>query len=732
MKRLVVASLVIAVMVAGFPMVGSGDSGMATETDTAGEQSADLPGPSSAVLQLNDTDGSGNETERHRNPDDRDGEGDEGALGSWLSGRLADKLGGGAIQISEGQYELARNVLGDDYDKRLEQFIEVAGDAGNTTAEEKEETLRSARDKEEELIDLRQEFEETRAAYEEAVENGNTERARELARELVALADRIEDVSADLKELLAGVESITGEDLSEVQTTVEQLQNESTAEASEIATRVFESTELSVDIANERLSFLDPAVLTGQIQTVDGEPLADEEIRLTVGNKTHRVETGPDGEFSLEHRPTDLPLSTDTLPVAYVPEPNSIYLGDETNVDVTVMQVEPTLDVQSVPERVSFGETVTVSGDLSVEGIPVDGVPIAVTLGGERLGTIPVSDGSFERAIEIPASVPAGEQELSVSLPFAERALAGVEETQTVVIEETNTSLSVTATQLNGSALQVNGALTTSDGLGVGGQSVDITLDGERIGTVRTQSDGSFATIHPIMPDEGGEKVQVGTTFDGTGSNLRPSQADTIVTLELVAGPNEPGGSGGPGGSGSLVDDTSLLNVVGENALLAGAVLGAGVLGLVLIAARLSRRPDNDGPGGDGTIRDPEPSAERETNVLDSLFDHATTQLESGDAESAIEASYSAVRRQFEATIDTGQALTHWEFYRAYLDAGDKSEETGESDTEDALRDLTETYERAVYSPGTVQVDEAARTVERARRLCARTDGGVTPSEEKA
>jgi hypothetical protein len=149
---------------------------------------------------------------------------------------------------------------------------------------------------------------------------------------------------------------------------------------------------------------------------------------------------------------------------------------------------------------------------------------------------------------------------------------------------------------------------------------------------------------------------------------------------------------------------------------------------LVLLAAILWYRESDEGVPAtdDGGSRDSGPSRpETDPQVTESLFDHATAHLESGDADSAVQASYSAVRRQFEATIDAGKALTHWEFYRAYLDAGVSETEDGSDNTEDALRDLTEAYERAVYSPGSVQIDDAARTVERARRLCARTDGGT-------
>ncbi|WP_267161550.1 hypothetical protein [Halovenus salina] len=716
MKRLVVAALVITALLVGFPMMGSAN-GVATDASETATYFEDVSGPTGVALQVNDTDGGDNETERHRNPDDRDGNGDEEAVLSWLSGRLAGKLGDGAIQISDEQYELARDILGDDYDDRLEQFVDVSGGSDET------DTFREAGDKEEELVDLREEFEETRAAYEEAVENGNTERARELARKLVALAEQIEDVSADLEALLAEIESISGEDLSDARAAIEQVQNESISEATEIAEREFESTELSVDIATERISFLDPAVLTGQIQTVEGEPLANEEIQLTVGNESHTVETGPDGAFSLEHRPTDLPLSAETLSISYVPEPNSVYLGSEASVPVTVTQVEPTMDIRVATETVGYGDTVTISGNLSVENVPVSGVPLSVTLGGREINTIQVTDGSFESAVEIPANVPAGEQELTVSLPFENQALAGVTETQAVTVEETETALSVTASQVNGTALSVSGTVTTVDGLGVGGQSVEITLDGERVGTVMTRADGSFATTLAITPDEDGEEVQIGAAFDGTASNLRSSQGDTIVTLELPAN---------PGGSGSAAKgDTSPIDTIEKNVLLPGTVLGSGVLLLMLGAVWWYRRPNNeDTTTDDGTVRDEGAVGGREANVLDSLFDHATTHLESGDANSAVQASYSAVRRQFEATIDAGRALTHWEFYQAYRNASDGADEESASETtEDALRALTEAYEQAAYSPDGVQIEEATRTVERARQLCTRADGGTAAAD---
>lgn len=721
-KRFVAAGLLIAVLLVGLPMVGSGDAGT-TDAHEAGVESGEiLDAADSAVLQNNETDEEVNETERHQNPDEYDGEGDDEAVAAWLSGWLSGQLGESTVQISEGEYELARDILGDEYDERLEQFVEVTG-----AGDDEEETLRETRDKQEELIDLREEFEETLAAYEQALEDGDAERARELARQLVALAEEIEDVTADLDELLAEIEDIIDQDLSEVREMIGEIRTETVTDADAIAEEEFINTELTVEPVATDVSFLDPAVLEGQLQTLDGEALANESVQMTVEGESFTVETGPDGEFTLEYRPTDVPLSQDTLSVAYVPAPDSIYLGNETTVSVTVTQVEPTLDASATPETVRFGDQITVSGELAVEDVPVDGVPVTIALGGEELGTATVIDGSFDAAVDVPASVPLGEQELTVELPFENQALAGVSERVTVTVEETETSLSVTASQNDGASLDVSGTLTTVNGIGVGGQSIMLSLNGERVDTVTTDADGSFSESIALPADSDGEEVEVVASFDGTDSNLGSSQDDTLVTVDLPAGT----GDGTSSGEGSPLTEPVVdgAPIVGTLSLL-GILLGTGGLLLLLAGAWWYRERNRDAPTvGDETSISEEPTTESGPSVVESLFDHASDHLEAGQPDSAVQACYSAVRRQFASTVETGQALTHWEFHRAYLDSGAGQGE-GEADlTEDALRDVTETYERAVYSPATVSIDEASRAVEHARKLCTRSDGGTVEGD---
>jgi len=176
----------------------------------------------------------------------------------------------------------------------------------------------------------------------------------------------------------------------------------------------FTETELSLTPDQETISFLEPLVATGELRTADGASIANEEVRLDVGNHTERVTTDSAGGFTLEYRPTDESLSADELRIQYVPESQSTYLGDETNVSVSIDQVDPTVSLEEAPSELSYGEQHAVAGELRVDGIAVDNVSLAVTVDGERIGTAPVQNGVFETSASLPAGVEDGQQELTV------------------------------------------------------------------------------------------------------------------------------------------------------------------------------------------------------------------------------------------------------------------------------------------------------------------------------
>lgn len=742
------------------------EKGNTAAVDVSDGQSITVVGAVSgniATVSDDDTeDDEENETQRHENPDEYGDDGDLDGVESWLTGWMAGQLGDGAIQLSEGEYELAREYIGEEYRDRLGQYVEVAGE---TDGESYDDTFRDARNEQEQLGDQAENFRETKEEYEEAVEDGDTERARELARELEEIAEEIDATSETLRDHYEEIEDQTGEDLSDADEAIEELNQEIQSERADILSTEFVETDLVVEADEETISFLDPLTATGQLQTVEGDPISDEPVRLMVGNDTIQTETDADGTFTFEYRPTDTPLSTSSLSVRYVPDDYSEYLGSEASVDVTIEQVEPKIEELSAPDEVAYGDTVTVSGDLTVEDVPVDGVPLDVVVDGQQIGTVHVSDGSFDGTVDIPASISDGERSLAVRLAYEDRALAGVSETRTVQVQETNTTLSVTATQVGEREVLVTGTLETVNGDGVGGEPVQVGIAGSTVATVTTTGDGDFEETVTV-PDsaEYGEHL-VSVSYQGSGSNLGPADAETRAEIEPM--------DGGEDGSHSSDDESGLLgSVVGDDGTFsfdpsnpADSVVGddglptwvwlalsIGVVGIVALLWWARRRPSEAIPYSDhvpvpsilksirritgtpegaseqstgGTISsETDEDQEAEPSPTVSLLQHASEHLQAGQPDVAVQACYSAVRQDLESRIDVTGAPTHWEFYQKYRQTNDP-DSTADDPSVAALREVTEEYERAVFSVEYVSIDEARTVLERARTLCQNEDSNL-------
>jgi len=682
------------------------------------------------------TDGD-NETVRHRHPDDQGT--DEGDLGGWLADRLGDRLDGGVIEISEGQYDRARDLLGEEYEERLGQFVDVTGN------EEATEPLQESRDTQAELAALLEEFEETRAAYAQALAAGDAERARQLARELVALADRIESKSVELEELLAEVEETLDVDLGEATASVEEIRTDIQEERATIVEETLTETRLTVETGQERTSFLDPLAVTGRLRTAAGEPVANESIRLSVAGESVATETDAEGAFTAEYRPTTLPVGPQSVTARYVPAETSVYLASEDSVTVTVEQVEPTLSLTGAPDAVAFGDAVTVRGRLAVEDVPVDGVGLTVVLGGQELGTVTASNGTFEGQVTVPASVPAGNRTLAVRLPDADRALSGAADVRPVTVRETETALSVAATAREGSAgagsasIAVNGTLATVDGAGIEGEPVDVRIGSETVATATTSAGGAFAETVAVPERIDGEEVTITVAYAGTG-NLAPSQATEAVVLPSGGADGGSGtggadsGQGAGSGSGTGGADSGAPATVVLLAVLLVAGLGAG--GVWWYRRRGGGAPT---PAEGETESSPEAPARAgttaETGATESLLAEASDHLGAGRPDRAVQVGYAAVRDHLESGLGVSGPLTHWEFYRACRDATgevggtDAGGEGDADDTGETLRTVTEEYERAVYGIEDVPAETAQSVLVAARRLCGlETEGSRSES----
>ncbi|WP_126663194.1 DUF4129 domain-containing protein [Haloterrigena salifodinae] len=685
MTNAVGRTLVLALLLVCFPLsatgggiaaasAGSVDDGSALASVAAQQESPDADG-----------DTADNDTVRHRNPDEYDEGADQAELERWLSDKLSGQLEEGAIQLSEGEADLASQFVGDEYSARLEQYAEVTGDA------ERAESFDQAQNEQKRMTEAVSEYEKTKEEYEAAREAGDEERARELARELESLAEGIGNSSQNVQDHYDAISNDSDIDLTDAAEEIEDVNEEVQTEQAAVREESFVETELSIEATSEYISFTDPLDASGTIETEDGTPIANEEIRLKVGNQEIRTETDESGWFDFEYRPISVPLSADSVTVEYVPENESAYLGSETSVPVDIEQVEPTIAIDDVePATVAYGDRVAVDYDLRVGDERVDDVPVVASIDGTPLGLFGSSNGSTTGNPTVPADVPSGEHDLRISLPFEDRALASVADSTTVTVAETEPELSVSASSTGEREVTVNGTLEATGG-GVEGQSVRLVADGTVLETVSTDADGAFGASVTVPEETATGEVQLVAVHDDEGTNLARTEATTTVTFPTAA--------------------DSLLPTWAWLALgLFVAAVGAGgywYRNRASEPAPVPTDPDevDDAPTAAGT---PDPVSSR------TLLSRASDQLSSGNPNDAVRDCYAAVRQSLESRFAASGPLTHWEFYRRY------SDRSADAETESApLRDVTEGYERAAFGPDGVSEREAEAVLERARELCS-------------
>ncbi len=702
-----------AIFVTVLLVLASGGAGVLTGLPSASGASV-VPGsaveiPQSRLLQAAD-DADDNAPPRHRNPREYDADGDLEALEGRLLTRLVDDLEAGALSLEDGDYQRAARSVDESYAASLDRYAEIAAaTAGETDAA----LFELAGESQGRIVEAVRRYNETKAEYERARAAGDEGRARSLARELETLATSINESSRELRATYDDLEAATDGNLSTADAAIEAVTEEIRAEQATIRETEFVATTLTVDASRETISFSEPLTATGRLQTATGRPVGSETIRLAVGNGSVRTETAADGSFAFEYRPPAEPVSTDRLAIEYVSANESLYLGSETAVAVSIEQDDPTVSGLETPTAVAYGETATVGGRLHVGGTPVDGVPLAVTLGDERIGRTETADGSFEAAVEVPATVPDGERDLGVRLGYEDRAIAGTTATPDVTVRETEVDVTVSAARVGDAerTVAVDGTLETAAGSPVAGRPVRLNAGGTTLETVTTAADGSFAATVEVPAGAARGDEPIVATYDGAGSNLASDTAAATVTVSTEAR------------SWLGVPVWVWFGVGG------GLVLLLGAAGFVWRRRGRSSRSSQSASTGDAlTDTATNPVAERSgTEIADVVLEHGRDALSRGRPNRAVELAYAAVRHALSDRIDPGgssTALTHWEFYRRW--AARRTDGPDSDDTADPalLRSVTERYERATFDVTDVSAAEAERVLEAVGQLCDRRPDG--------
>lgn len=619
-----------------------------------------------------------NTTIQQENPDDVDEAGDSDALQSYLSQQLAEQLGQSSVEISQGQYEEGKSILGDEYNSTLEKYIDVAG---GTEADA--EQFEAAAENQRELSTAAQQYNETYQEYQAARQAGNETRARELARELDRLAANANESARNLTDSYTRIENSSGADLSGAQQSATNTSSEISQQHEEVVSETFVRTALTVRAPTTTVSFDDPARVYGHLTLANGTDIANRSVEIQIGDHSQMVRTNSSGWFHLDYRPVTVPRETTNLSVAYRPASGSVYLGANASLNLSVSQTNATLTATATPSTAQFGDNVTVSGRAHVNGTPVAGARIRVTIGGTTVETVTTgSNGTYQATTKLPASVASGEQAVTAVVVPNDSAIRADSATAPLRVESTATTLRVNATNSSmDPEIRITGLLETVDDRPVPNRTVELRLNGTSVATVDTRANGTFSRV--VTPQAGlSGPITVRAVYNEPTSNLEPSSARTSVDTD-----------------GETQRDTGPLSVE----LLGGS--GAVVLSLLAIGWLVRR--------GEASVDEqastpaPSPAA---SSAVDSGTDHIATAvglLDDGDSAAAIQALYSAVRHSLRTGDD---AQTHWEFYAT-------ASERLQPETAGTLERLTEAYEQVVYSPEGVEAERAAALLDDAESL---------------
>ena len=637
-----------------------------------------------------------NETSEHERPEEAEDESEEGAVSEWLSGQLDERLGESAVQLSEGQYDAAREQVGDEYDEDLERYAELEDEVDDEDDERRSAgEFEEARDNQRNITADVESYDRTYEEYQEAVEEGDGETARELARDLDELADSIDEGSQRADEELDRIETETDRDVSMARDSIDSVSSDVESRQSEVREQEFEGTELSVEGDPTAISFSEPMTLSGTVTTEDGEPVANEPIALEIEGQRIEANTSQIGSFSVSYRPTVLPLETTELDVEYVPPRGSPYDGSNASVDVEVEQVDSEIEATEYNETVAFEDNLTVDGTVSAEEVPADAVPVSLIIEGEEYASGETDDdGTFALNATLPANVSLEEPDIRVVTDLEERALANSETDVPVRIEETPSVLEMRVEPTGEHGAIVGGELTTVEGVPVADQTIVIDVEGEET-TVETTERGAFEQSITLPDDRTSATVTV--TYADSSSNIE--DAEESVTIDLGEG-------GATGFVGSLFEGVPFSVSVESLGLFVLIVLGSVALTVGayrLYQFRRARGADGTGhrSGSRGSVSD--------TGAIRVLLSLARDRLGEGETDRAVELAYVAARLGF--GHGPSESQTHWEFYDSCLSGGFSTEELR------ILESLTTHYEVAVFAPERSQESAANEALRDAERL---------------
>jgi len=659
------------------------------------------------------------------------GSGGVGVAEERLFNDVARQVQAGAINLTQEDYDQAREQFGDEQvDGLIEEYRNRAGDG------ERPELLYRSQLALENHTDRVAAYWELYALYEEVTDteagrlhpatvrspsgvqySPDRETSHKIAMELDERADRVEETAAETLRQYRALAAESDRDYASTIDAIEASRENITTTHRAVLREQFVATNLTLRAPETvRLSPLAPLEARGRLVAEDGTPVATERVILEFdpeapagtnslapgtggrngtalprpGTQYGQALTNETGWFYLEYRPTTMPLNATALTVTASPADTRL-VGDETTLAVRAEQIRPTLRVDSPASAVAFNETVTITGSLSSEGVQFENVPYRVFLNGQFVAeNVTTTAGKLDTELQLPATVDPADARLKVQLRTDGQVLAPVNASAPLEVQTTPTALSLDAQSAGDGTVRVTGQLTSSGGARIVEQPVSVQLGDRTVAVVRTDERGSFDRIVAVpegtVDTDDAVTVPVAVSFDGSGTNLATATERAQVTVP-------PSGSILGSWAQSLWANAEVI-VFSAGILLLG---GAGYL-----LSRRWRQSSETGAGRSPPTVSATDSGETDTLEPASLHSRTVEHWEAGRRAAAVRTGYAAVR----LLLDEGatERLTHWEFYdhhRGRLD--------GEADT--LLRRITEHYERVEFAAESVDESMVADVV---------------------
>ncbi|MEF8843739.1 MAG: hypothetical protein V5A62_19290 [Haloarculaceae archaeon] len=650
---------------------------------------------------------------RHRNPDQRDEDGDLAAVRAHLAREMGETIVDCSRAVGVGEFDPCEELNGS-YDDALSKYVEVSRETADDGDDGAAREFRRARNDGRQYARTVREFRETHEEYREARANGNTARAREKARELRELSEEADRAGGNLSRSLRNV-TRSGTDANAAGRAVDESTENVTRTVEGIEGELFVATETTARVRTPAGSFLDPPVVTGRVTTANGTAVPDTRVGLSLvanGSTENRTRTwtrtNATGHYRLVYRPVTVPTGPGSFAVRLLPALESPYLPSNATVRLRVEQTDADLAVTSSPASAAYGDgfrvRVRVTADDPDGGdVPVERLPVVTRVGEFQIGSgttgeggMAVPDGRF------PAAIRTGGRTLVVGFEETDRAVSPTTETVGLDVRETATTIEATVRRTTPRSVLVEGRLTTADGRPLNRRAIGVSLAGRSLGTLRTDENGSFegnlTVPAAVLPVEGSVERTVRVVHTGSGRNLGYTETNVTVTIPSA------------GAASDLPLDGTTLPL----ALVALLVAVGGAVVLVRRRGVDAERSGHQEVGSGGTTVPSESGVDPE-RALEAVREA----MDVGDYDLVTTAGYRAVRRALADRVAAGPDATHWEFYGACAAEGIDPERL------EAVRRLTERFERVAFAPEDASRSTAAAALAEAEAVLGHpSDGG--------